>query len=371
MITEASGQVGGGLGSYLRRQYLQMIFLYLEEKYLKPDQYLQINFGNYSKFYCNDTINGKLPYSLGYGNVVFNIYSSDGNRINKQKAFKTIILNVSTDSINARDCLKLLLYGLEHQKDIEALQRDVFVQHVFGGSDSIKTVPQKNIDDILKTDNPFLNELLKHKVYRQSFPVYPESFGKLDIYIQNDSFYLYETENIKPTYYNLRNYLKKDIKTDTLNTSLFSFSEMTDFVSDKQDNFLLFDNSGRFYHIILHSKKISGPHSLPMLGNEIDKYSKIVDSFTKNGDSIILRIETDYNDGGYNIVFDTKTKKIEVDSTSFGLSIKSILKEIKEENNRAILIREQESLAKRKYHILILAFTVIALNLFLALSKRL
>lgn len=372
MITGASGQMGGGMSSYLREQYIQAIFLYLEENYLTPDQHLQINFGLYSKFYSNDTIKGKLPYSLGYDYTVFNIYSSDGNRINKQKAFKTIILNVSTDSINVRDCLKLLLYGLEHKEEIETEQRGVIVKHIFGGSDSIKTVPQKAIDDILKTDNPFLNELLKHKVYRQSFPIYPKSYGKLDIYTKNDSFFLYETENIKPSYYNLKNYLRKGFITDTLNTSLFSFSEIIDFCSDKNDNYIFSTGNRNFYHIRVHDKKVSGPYMLPSLNTKIDKHSSMCDSFISRGDSAILTIQTDYDHSSYSIIFKPNTGEIRIDSSSFCQSIKEIVQQEKQERDRKLLIiKEAETIKQHKYYALILICFVVALNMFLAFNKKL
>lgn len=371
-ITGASGQMGGGISSYLREQYLQAIFLYLEENYLKPDQYLQINFGLYSKYYSNDSINGKLPYSLGYVHTMFNIYSNNGNRINKQKASKTIVLNVYADGFNAKDCLKLLLYGLEHKEEIEALQRGVLVKHVFGGSDSIKTVSQKTIDDILRTDNPFLNGLLKHKVYRRSFPVYPESFGKLDIYFQNDSFYLYETKNISPAYYNLKSYLRKGFNTDTLNTSLFSISEIIDFCSDKNDNYIISTDKRQFYHIRLHDKKVSGPYKLPSLSTKIDKHSSMCDSFISRGDSIILTIQTDFDRSSYSVIFNPNTGEIRIDSSSFCQSIKEIVQHEKQERDKKLfIIQEAETVKQHKYYALILVCLVISLNLFLAFSKKL
>lgn len=371
IVTGASGRIGG-MSSYLRGQYLQAIFLYLEENYLKPDQHLQINFGIYSTYYCNDTINGKLPYSLGYDYTVFNIYSNDGNRITKRRAFKTIILNVSAEGFNARDCLKLLLYGLEHEEEIDALQKNVSVKHVFGGLDSVKTVPQKTIDDILKTDNPFLNELLKHKVYRQSFPIYPESYGKLDIYTQNDSFFLYETENIKPSYYNLKNYLRKDFITDTLNTSLFSFSKIIDLCSDKNDNYIVSTGNRQFYHIRVHDKKVNGPYTLPSLNTKIDKHSSMCDSFISRGDSIILTIRTDYDRSSYSIIFKPNTGELRIDSSSFCQSIKEIVHLEKQERDKKLsIIQEAETVKQHKYYALILVCFVVVLNLFLAFNKKL
>lgn len=371
-ITETSRHVKGGMKLYLRKQYLEAIFLYLEENYLRPDQHLQINFGVYSEYCSSDTINGKLPYTLGYDYSAFDVYSSNGKRVNKEKAYKTIILNVATDSINVKDCLKLLIYGLDHKKEIESQQKTISAKHFFGHNDSIVTVSKKNIDDILTVEIPFLNQLLKHKIYRQSFPTFSENYGELDIYIQNDSFYLYETKNINPAYYNLKNYLKRDFNIDTLNTSLFAFSEMTDFCSDKNDNYIVSTGNRQFYHIRLHDGKVKGPFKLPSLNLKIDRHSSICDSFTNRGDSIILTIGTDYDRSSYSVIFKPNTGEIRIDSSSFCQSIKEIVRQEKQERDKKLLIiKEAETLKQQKYYALILVTFVIVLNLFLAFTKRL
>lgn len=361
-----------GIGSHLNVFHIQSLFIYLEDNYLAPDEHIEINFCLYSKYYTNDTINGILPYSLGYDYRSFNLFTNNKKRLDKKKLVKTIILNVRTNSFNVQECLKLLMYGLANRNQIEKLQKKIAVQHVFDGNDSILTISKHDIDNILKIENPFINSLLKHKTYRLSTPVRPKDYGLLDIYTQNDSFYLYETKNLKSSYYDLRNYLKKDFKTDTLNTSLFSFSEMTDFTSDKQDNYLVFNNDRTFYHIVLHNKKISGPYTLPKLGNKFDEYSRIVDSFSKKGDTIILRMDTGYSDGSYYILFNTKTGKAVIDSASMGFDIKAELKAIREINAQIDAeLKTAQAFAMRKYYMIALAIVVIALNLFLAYSKRL
>ena len=234
------------------------------------------------------------------------------------------------------------------------------------------TVSKKTIDNILTIDNPFLNQLLRYKIYRKSLPTYSESYGKLDIYIQNDSFYLYETENIKPTYYNLKNYLRKDIKTDTLNTGLFSFSEIGDFSSDTTDNYIITQNDGKFYHVRLLDRTINGPYQLPSLSTRIDKYSSVNSLFTNRGDSIILTIGTDYDRSSYSIIFKPITGEVRIDSSSFCQSIKEIVHQEKQERDKKqLIIKEAKTLKQHKCYALILVCFVVVLNLFLAFSKKL
>lgn len=339
-VSASSNLSSYGVGNQIKREHLIFMLFQLENDLIPKGQSVHINFNVYPNYVINPIKSRRIRYTLSCDAVGYYLSEKKG------RVSEKIILNVDIDNVSLKDCLKLILYSVKNYEEVKKTQKPIlafirdshgmdkiastlFSDDFDGDYKLVYSLSENKIDSILNLENKYVDKLLRQKFYRLSSHIFPDTYGPLDFYTQNDSFYLYQIENVSSQRYDLRRYLKREFETDTLNNSLFSFSDITYLASDKQNNYLVFDKKGEFYHIELKRKIVHGPFHLPTFGAGFEDYHVIADSFTVNNDTISMAVKSRFSYDGYLVLFNKRTGIATIDSFSVGHYLKSELLELR------------------------------------------
>lgn len=336
------------------------------------NKYLRVNVQMYNSYIsdCLFAINPK--YFLG---IDKHLFIHDENRKAHYHTKDAVTININTNHIDIKECISLLLYALnndalilKHQIPILAKSGTIFYKEVrsnydfthtslFGNFDIIHSISQNETNRLTQNIDSSVTKTLGRKYFDIEY--YTPELPRLSFYYQNDTYYFYK-----------RHHRVSDGDT---NKVLFSNNKMYRTVDDeKRNNHFVFITVDSFYHINSLTGNVNGPFLYKYVDSLYlqSSYKGISNLLITKGDSAIFTLLSYF--GEYNVIFKYSNNTVIIDSSSFTSGIIDRLKRIRERNNQLEIIEKQNnSFANRKYHILTLAIVVIALNLFLAYSKRL
>jgi len=317
--------IGGGIGSAIKRDQL----LFILKDLLRNDDtdFVEIDLGIYKSYKTDRFFFYGLPYCMAYQQC-----SMLSNKGIPQKK-NAIVLYVLTDSINLRDCLKLILYGLKHKEEIKRQQRIVLARPFISDRDNsihlnpsdhlmdealpfVRTISSKKIGEILQSpDEEIIARSLKYKYYKIWTNIWPDSLGKVDFYIQNDSFFLFNADN-KQTEIEKKSPWHKSTKflDDTTRNGICGFSNIENITSDKRNDYFIFTSQGAYYYQF-NANKLTGPLTIPRNAFTQIYMIKGVSSISMG----VLAINVESSRGfDYRVLYRRETKALVIDTNSFG-----------------------------------------------------
>lgn len=378
--------ITGGSILYTKHLLLWDLSNKIAKEQFEDSVYIKIFVNVDSYYYINKAIPIKPNYSLSYNDYLFENVGDQGKHFSSSPVKrKAIILHCNTPEINIQECLKLLYYGLRNPDSIIIHQQLLLAKteisflgfnnanstNIIGDNsygphyNFIFSIPSAIIDEILSKDEPRIIPYLKQKYHRRRSNIGPYSFGKVDYYTQNDSFYLYEVHSKLDN--NTSDHASyNEIVNDTAGETLLAFKTITGFASDEDNNYLIFDND-TLYHFKLKERQLSHPLIVPglTLDGSITNGSFI---YKNNKGNFVIPFDTWF--GKYDVIYNADEGKLWIDSSSFSQGIFKEINQQKKERQKIIQLKQEKEKIKREhqkrqYPILGLLAVMIIANLYL------
>lgn len=212
----------------------------------------------------------KPKYSIAYTSVNFEDNTKwakkNGEWYQVPYRKKALVVWVNDWHINVRELFTILYYSVNNLKEIEQRQNFAFEDNGTGGTylfyekhifnsvgrgglgdslDYIKAVGSSFIDSILALDYaPLFSSLLNEKKYREEARIYPDSYGPVDYYWQNDSITVYKKSE------------------DGGERDILRVQHLNLIATDSIDNYVFGVTDTSFYYYSVSADKLSGPISI-------------------------------------------------------------------------------------------------------------